>query len=56
VDFLVDLDKDRTLLDLGGLLMDLQNLLGCKVDIVTEKACTGISKKKFSRRQKVYER
>jgi len=37
VDFLVDMEKGRSLLDLGGLLMDLQNLLGCKVDVVTEK-------------------
>jgi uncharacterized protein len=37
VDFLIDLDKDRTLLDVGGLLMDLRKLLGCNVDIVTEK-------------------
>lgn len=38
IDFLVDMEKGRTLLDVGGLLMDLQELLGCKVDIVTEKA------------------
>lgn len=25
-----------SLFDLGGLLMDLQDLLGCKVDVVTE--------------------
>lgn len=37
VDFLVDLDEGRSLLDLGGLLMDLQTLLGCTVDVVTEK-------------------
>ena len=37
VDFLIDLDKGRSLLDLGGLQMDLQKLLGCKVDLVTEK-------------------
>ncbi len=37
VDFLVDLEPGRSLLDLGGLLMDLQDLLGRKVDIVTEK-------------------
>ena len=36
VDFLVDLDEDRGLFDLGGLLMDLQELLGCEVDVVTE--------------------
>jgi len=38
VDFLVELDPDRSLLDLGSLLMDLQDLLGRKVDLVTEKA------------------
>ncbi len=38
VDFLVDLDEGRSLLDLGGLLMDLQELLGCPVDVVTEKS------------------
>ncbi len=34
VDFLVDLDSGRGLLDLGGLLTDLQNLLGTDVDVV----------------------
>ena len=38
IDFLVDLDPGRTLLDLGGLFMDLKELLGCEVDVVTEKA------------------
>jgi predicted nucleotidyltransferase len=37
VDFLVDMEPGRSLLDLGGLLMDLQDLLGCPVDVVTEK-------------------
>ena len=37
IDFLVDLESGRSLLDLGGLLMDLQDLLHCKVDVVTEK-------------------
>ena len=37
VDFLVDLEPGRSLLDLGGLLMDLQELLGVPVDVVTEK-------------------
>ena len=37
VDFLVDLEPGRSLLDLGGLLMDLQALLGRPVDVVTEK-------------------
>ena len=38
VDFLVDLDKGRGLLDLGGLLSDLQELLGVDVDLV-ESGC-----------------
>ncbi|MBK9214174.1 MAG: nucleotidyltransferase family protein [Chloracidobacterium sp.] len=37
-DFLVDLERGRSLLDLGGLLMDLQQLLGRPVDVVTEKS------------------
>jgi predicted nucleotidyltransferase len=37
LDLLVDLDPGRNLLDLGGLLMDLQELLNCRVDVVTEK-------------------
>jgi uncharacterized protein len=36
VDFLVDMEPGRTLFDIGGLLMDLQELLGCNVDVVTE--------------------
>jgi len=35
-DFLVDLEPRRSLLDLGGLLMDLKELLGREVDVVTE--------------------
>ena len=37
VDFIVDMEPGRSLLDLGGLLMDLQDLLGRPVDVVTEK-------------------
>jgi predicted nucleotidyltransferase len=37
IDFLVDMEPGRSLFDLGGLLMDLQNLLAQKVDVVTEK-------------------
>ncbi len=38
VDILVDLEPGRSLFDLGRLLMDLQDLLGCEVDVVTEPA------------------
>ena len=37
VDLLVDLDPDRSLLDLGGLWSDLNTLLGIRVDVVTER-------------------
>jgi len=36
LDLLVDLEPGRNLLDLGGLLMELRDLLGCRVDVVTE--------------------
>ena len=35
VDFLVDMDKGRTLFDLAGLVADVQDLLGVPVDVVT---------------------
>lgn len=37
IDFLVDMEQGRSLLDLGGLLMDLQDVLGRDVDVVTER-------------------
>jgi predicted nucleotidyltransferase len=37
IDLLVDLDPDRTLMDLGGLVMDLQSLLRARVDVATER-------------------
>jgi predicted nucleotidyltransferase len=37
VDFLVDMGNGRSLLDLGGLLEDLRDLLSLPVDVVTER-------------------
>ena len=37
LDLLVDMEAGRSLLDMGGLLMELQDMLGCKVDVVSEK-------------------
>ena len=34
VDFLVDMPPGCSLLDVGRLMMDLQDVLGCKVDVV----------------------
>ena len=38
VDFLVSVGPERSPFFPGGLLADLEELLGCKVDVVTEKA------------------
>lgn len=38
VDLLVDMEPGRSLLDLGGLWLDLNELLGRKVDVVTEQS------------------
>lgn len=38
VDFLVEMEPGRSLLDLGGLLMDLRDLLGREVDVATARS------------------
>ena len=38
IDILVEMDPDRTLLDLAELFQDLADLLGRRVEIVTESA------------------
>lgn len=37
IDFLVEMEPGRSLLDMGGLVMELQQLLGHSVDVVTER-------------------
>jgi hypothetical protein len=37
LDVLIDLEPGRSLLDHAGLLVDLERLLGRKVDVVTER-------------------
>ena len=45
IDFLIDYDlKKVSSWFLGGLLMDLQDLFGCKVDIVTEQGLSRLIK------------
>jgi len=41
VDLLVRFEPGRSLLDQGGLLMDLRQLLGADVDVVSEGALSG---------------
>lgn len=37
LDFLVEMEPGRSLLDHASLLLDLEALLGCEVDVVSEK-------------------
>jgi predicted nucleotidyltransferase len=37
IDFLVELETGRSLMDLGGLQMELESLLGRRVDVVTAR-------------------
>jgi hypothetical protein len=38
VDFLIELERGRSLLDVIAMKQDLEDLLRCTVDVVTEKA------------------
>jgi predicted nucleotidyltransferase len=38
VDFLVEMEQGRSLLDRINLRLELERLLGCRVDVVSEKA------------------
>ena len=38
IDLLINLEPGRTLLDIVAIKQDLEDLLGCKVDVVTEDA------------------
>ena len=37
IDILVEFEPGRSLLDHAGLMLDLSELLGCKVDVVTDR-------------------
>jgi predicted nucleotidyltransferase len=41
VDFIVRLEPGRSLFDLGALLMDLRDLLGVQVDVLSEGSLRG---------------
>lgn len=38
IDLMVEMERGRSLMDLGGLQYELQELLGCRVDVVTERS------------------
>jgi hypothetical protein len=37
VDLVVDFERGRSLMDHGELMMDLEEVLGCRVDVVSER-------------------
>ncbi|MDB9423261.1 MAG: DNA polymerase subunit beta [Microcystis viridis Mv_BB_P_19951000_S69] len=48
IDFLIDYDLAKTSPWFpGGLLVDLEDLLGCKVDVVTEKSLHHLIKRRI---------
>ena len=49
IDILVDLNEDISLLDMGGLYMDLLDTLGRNVDLVTKNGVSDIFKKYIER-------
>lgn len=49
IDFVVRFEPGRSLLDQGGLLMDLRDLLGTDVDVVSEAALQGRFKEQVDR-------
>ncbi len=38
IDLMVEMERGRSLMDLGGLQYELQEVLGCRVDVVTERS------------------
>ena len=50
VDVLVDLEPGRSLLDRVALIQDLEDLLGRKVDVLTEKGLHGCIRERILRK------
>jgi predicted nucleotidyltransferase len=49
IDFLVDMEPKRSLLDIATLKLDLQNLLDCDVDVVTESSLYWLLRRRILR-------
>jgi len=55
VDFVVELKKGKTLLDLAGLKIDLQEALNKNVDVITYKSiCPAMRKKILKEKKRIY--
>ena len=53
VDLLVDFDENRSLFDVVGLTQDLEELLGRKVDVVTEESVYWLIRRRVLNEAKV---
>jgi predicted nucleotidyltransferase len=53
IDFLVEFEGDKTLLDLAGLRIDLQELLGKKVDVLTFRSLHQLLRERILSEQEV---
>jgi predicted nucleotidyltransferase len=49
IDFLVDMEPKRSLLDIATLKLDLQDLLSCDVDVVTESSLYWLLRRRILR-------
>ncbi|MBI1955653.1 MAG: nucleotidyltransferase family protein [Acidobacteria bacterium] len=49
LDFLVEMEPGRSLLDLAGLSLDLKELLGREVDVITESGLYWLLRRKILR-------
>lgn len=49
LDLLVDLEPGRGLLDIAGLVADLRDELGCRVDVVTEQSLYWLLRRRILR-------
>lgn len=47
IDFLVKMDEERSLLDLSALVSDLRDLMGVRVDVVSEDAIYWLLRRKI---------
>ena len=52
LDLLVSMDSDRSLLDLSALVLDLNDLLGIKVDVVNEDGIYWLLRRKILKEAK----
>lgn len=54
IDLLVELEDGRTLFDMGGAVVKLEELLGRKIDIVTERGLHWYLREKIMKDDKLY--